>query len=396
MKNVVITIILTGIVFCSCKKNQEKPGEPGNPGNGQPVSGIADTLSNHLTFLLATKKQGNSPAGSGSASLKISLKDTLYLAGSLQRPVQILHTDTAQNVSGVWIQVQAGASTGGVASYYYEVPEVKDMEENDTISVIMIGMDTEGLQLPQTFSVKITPYDKNKQPLGEKTIPAKLDLPKVDLPGNGSACGLSLSAGEHWSWDVSYISGNGDYVFFNQPGKAFSTGGADIEGSCCNGNSKWPEFCQGEYQHNRTLHFNTYYTINFENFSFLSNGSFMRTTLEDSPVPWPAGSDFCSGGEGMTLESLKLTDYAGTWEVMPVNVPANAHASLRDDTHELRLLTTNSSGTGYGNPGGVIHQLDCNQGVLVLAQVNAGGSFINPIFKFYSRHRNGEPKWYHF
>lgn len=374
--------------FAACNDPQD-PDDPGDP----PVTDIgADIVSDHFTFFTATKQQGNSPAGGSTRSLQISIRDTLHLAGSLPRSVRILHRDTTQNVSGVWIQVRTSASTGGLASYHYDVSELEDLEKNDTLSAIMIGMDPQGLELPLTFDVKITPYDKHNVPLGEKIVPVRLDKPKKDLQG----CGPGLPAGEHWQWFASYVQGDTQFDFENYPGKAFSSGGADIEGSCCNGNTRWPDFCIGEYQHNRTLHFSTYYTIKFEVFSLLSNGSFMRSTLEDSPVPWPAGSDFCAGGEGMTQESLKLTDYDGTWEVLPVNIPANAHASLKDDTHELRLITTGSSGTGYGNPGGVIHQLDCDKGYLTLAQVNAGGSFANPIWKFYLRHRNGEPTWYQF
>ena len=390
-------ILLTGfttLLILACKKDHEEPEDPPvtNPVN----TAMADTLANHLILAGATKKQGDAPPGPAVSSLRSSIRDTLRLTGYLPWPIKFLHMDPTKNIAGVWIQILAPGGTGA-STFYYEVPELGDMKESDTISVITIGINPEGLDLPQTFQTKIVPYDKDKQPLAETIFPTKLDDPKVKLPGNGGACGLTLQSNEHWSWDASYISfvnPNGEFPFWNQPGKAFSSGGVDIEGSCCNGVSIWPAFCTGQLFHNKTLHFATYYTIKFENFWFLANNSFSRTTLEDSPLPSPAESDFCGNGAGRVKENLNLTDYSGTWEIKPVTAPANAATFIKGATHELILITTGGSGTGYGNPGGVIHHLDCEEGTLVMAQVRSGGSWTQPLVKFYSRARNGETKWY--
>lgn len=391
--SLILLIGFTTILVLGCKKDQDEPEEPvTNP----PPSALADTLSNHLRLIRSTKKQGIAPSGPSSSTLKTSIRDTLFLSGNLPWPVQFLHTDPTKNVAGAWIQIRATASIG-FASYYFEVPELRDMEESDTISVIMIEMNPDGLELPQTFETKIVPYDKDKQPLGETILPTKLDDPRVKLPGNGSSCGLPLQSNEHWSWEFSYVSeldANLDFIFYNQPGKKFSNGGVDIEGSCCNGTSAWPQFCTGQLFHNQTLHFATYYTIKYENFWFLANNTFSRQTLEDSPVPLPEESDFCAGGSGKVKESLKLTDYYGTWEIRPISNPSSLPPAFAKNTHELRLTTTGGTGVGYGNPGGLIHQLDCELGFLVMVQGN-GASWHQPLVKCYTRVRNGEPRWYH-
>lgn len=153
--------------------------------------------------------------------------------------------------------------------------------------------------------------------------------------------------------------------------------GQDIEGSCCNGNSRWPEFCVGEYSHNRKLHFATYYRIVFENFFLFSNGSFSRETLEDSPVPVPAESNFCSGGAGKVKESLKGSTYTGTWTIkaLPNTPNLNYHSS-----HSLELLATGGTGTGFGNPGGAILHTTCDH--LTLVQLDRG-SGNKHLFKIY-------------
>ena len=118
--------------------------------------------------------------------------------------------------------------------------------------------------------------------------------------------------------------------------------------------------------------------------------------MEDSPIPLPVESDFCAGGSGMVKESLKHTTYDGTFQVQPFTLSAQQTNSmtigLKYAQYKLNLLTTGGSGVGFGNPGGVIHQLDCGSGSLTLVQLDPQG--MSPLFKFYGARSVGEPRWY--
>ena len=54
-----------------------------------------------------------------------------------------------------------------------------------------------------------------------------------------------------------------------------------------------------------------------------------------------------------------------------------------------------SNGTGYGNPGGIIHQLDCKIGSLVLVQADREGGGRH-LIKIYTRRKSGTSPWYDF
>ena len=114
-----------------------------------------DDLSDHFEFLSAKKISGKIPAApAGNSTLKISFKDTLYMMGSARIPIKFLH-DAATNVAGVYIQVhRPAASTAGdplYATYHYDVPELAENAESDTVSVIFVGFDPTGFELPLSF-----------------------------------------------------------------------------------------------------------------------------------------------------------------------------------------------------------------------------------------------------
>lgn len=387
-------LLVSGWYMTSCRKHNANTGGTVNTGDTA-LSALADTISNHLLFFNATKKRGTVPNGPANSSLKISFKDTLYLVDEIKRPIKFLHKDITKNVAGVFVQLHS-ASTGGRASDYYDVPEIPDMADSDTVSVIMIGIDPTNLLVPTTLDITITPYDKNHQPIAEATKPVKIDKPKKGPPGNSGTCGLGQQSGERWEWDLSIIIGNGNYIFYSEPFKVHSPEGQDIEGSCCNGNSTWPLFCVGEKKHNRRLHFSTYYQIIFENFTFSGNGSFFRQTMEDSPVPLPDESNFCGSGSGKVRESLKHTTYDGKWSITSVPIPADLQIQLGSSSgQQLSLDYTSSNGTGYGNPGGIIRHLDCENGFLTLIQVDREGSRRH-LYKFYVRRKLGDSPWFNF
>lgn len=159
-------MILAAALFFSCKKtpDQENNNPPGENDTTK-VAVNADSISNHLRFKESKKITGTIPKGPSGSSLKISFKDTLYLVDNWKIPVRFLHEDTTKNVAGVYIQVHVG-STGG--TFYYDVLEVADIATNDTVSMILVGIEPKGLEDPSgvppaggapPFEITIVPHD---------------------------------------------------------------------------------------------------------------------------------------------------------------------------------------------------------------------------------------------
>ena len=386
-------VFIVGLMQQACRKTDEDPASPpGNVNLPGATSTNADSLSDHLLFDAVTKRSGIIPSGPPSnGSIQISIKDTLYLVDQLPRVIKFRHIDVTKNVSGVFIQVLIN---GSASTFYYDVPELKNMSSSDTISVITIGINPADLRKPQTAEIKIVPYDKNKQPIVQITRPLKVDEKRVDL-STANSCGLDLGPTMYWSWECSFTPDNID-AFFNTPGKVHSPEGQDIQGSCCNGFTRYPTDCPGDTAgvFRRRLHFATYYQINFETFQFFGSGTFLRVTEEDSPVPLPAQSNFCAGGNGLILPSIKDTRYNGNWTISRSVIPPNKPTWLPgSDSLQLTLRTTSSIGTGFGNPGGIIHQLDCKMGSLVLVQLSREGSN-GHLIKVYGLRQLGENLWH--
>jgi hypothetical protein len=361
------------VMFCivsmvSCEKDPDVP-DPNEPGDSANV----DTISNHLQFFEPTKIPGSIPTGPAVSSLFISVEDTIYLIDQVKRPIKFLHMDTTKNVAGIYLQVD----TGGVfATYYYNVPEESDVAVSDSVSVIMIGFDATGFELPLIFNVTITPYDENGQPIATDIRPVK-----VISGSNTGPCTLVNPPGEQWLWDMSYvIDPDGGFSFYNDPKKIWGSVGQIINGSCCNGNSVYGK-CPGDSVTNASLLFNTIFMYPEESFKFLENGTFARTTIQFSNNPFPSESNFCGTGPGVVHESRTVVNYAGNW-------------TLDAATKSLQLQTTSSTGGfGWGNPGGIILQLDCSS--LVMLQLDREGSG-NHLYKFYSRVSSTGIIWYPF
>ncbi len=152
-------------------------------------------------------------------------------------PIKFLHMDTTQNVSGVFIQV-VGLQGGPLASDYFDVPEVAQMDStSDTVSVIMVGIDPDGLDLPFDFNITITPHGASGDPIAQITRPVRV-LKHHKGPTSGSGgCSIVTPGIKIWDWDGSYIFSKKpgvDFDFYDEPNRVFNAGGQLIEGSCCN------------------------------------------------------------------------------------------------------------------------------------------------------------------
>ena len=286
----ICTVIACSSIISSCHKTDTVQPPPVNTGNS---SASADSLSDHLQFVNAKKIQGTIPAGAQASSLKISFKDTLYLTDQVKMPVKFLHEDTTQNVAGIYIQVQ-GLIGGSFASYYYDVPEVQELDSSDTVSVIMIGIDPTDLQVPLSFNVTITPYDDEHHPIKQTDETIEVVKHTSDPKGKGG-CGLDNRLNETWDWVMSYMEKSD---FTSTPEKIWGADGQDILGSCCDGNISIYGTCPGVRLPNRSLHFNTFYQIAGEQITFYDGGQFDRRTVERGANPLPDSSNFCDPFEG--------------------------------------------------------------------------------------------------
>lgn len=351
----------------SCRKNSNTPEEPGNNTN----TAKADTISNHLMFMDVEKKQGTVPGGPSASSLKLSFKDTIYLTDALI-PIKFLHEDTTKNVAGAWVQVSIG---GAVSLYYFDVAELPDAAENDTVSTILVGIGTEGLVEPgvppaggelSETTIKIVPYDKNGEALAEITRPVDISSPSTNATGN---CGL---VGGSFIWEMSYTM-NG---FRNTPEKLWGLGGQEIQGCCTNGISAYTPNCAPENK--RSLNFQTFFCWPRERWIFLEGGGYTGISDHISTTPEPASSNFCGDGPGLVLESFKVRFPEGTWSV---------------DASDNLLLRAITTGGSTASPNGKIFSLKC---IYLIVTVPDGetGDEAGTLYKFYMRNYPGQPRWY--
>lgn len=399
-KAICIIMLCGGLMF-ACRKTDTTPEEPGNPnlpdttGSKDPVIVTADTIAAHLQFFGAVKKPGAIPKGPTGSSLKISFEDTLYLMDELKKPFKFLHKDSLQNVAGVYVQVHY---TEGSATFFYDVPELADMADNDSVSVILIGVNPDGLINesgvppaggPFTFDVTITPYNEAGQPLAEINRPVKISPPKIDPSGSNGACGLVLPPGDFWQWDLSLIedpNGSGRLSFYNDPKKVWGAGGQFITGCCINGVSSYNQVlnCESDPAKAKRKHFPTFFQHQESLVKFFANGTYSQFSSQTHAVPDPGETNFCGVAPGVVNVTSRSVTEDGTWTV-------TKRAPYKGDSLYLQLIQTASTGVGLVSPGGFIHQLDC--GTLALVSPDREGA--NQDFvSFYSRVNTGEDGWY--
>ncbi len=96
-------------------------------------------------------------------------------------PIEFLHEDTTKNVAGIYVGFPGG-------SFYYVAAELQESEENDTVSIILMGFDPTGLELPLSFDITIMPYSESGEPIDQITVPVKIEESNDD-PNKPGLCG---------------------------------------------------------------------------------------------------------------------------------------------------------------------------------------------------------------
>ncbi len=404
-------MLFCGMLLLACNPAEPEP-EPKILSGVLTVEEI-DALSDHMRFVGSTVKEGNMPAAPSGSSLKISIQDTLYLPSGIPIAVKFLH-DELTNVAGAYIQVHSwNASTNAVVNgtYHFDVPELNETAESDTVSVIMVGFDPDSLTgVPPAgappFDITITPYDESGQPIDNTEVPVV-----VDAPTGSDVCGLVMP-GTRWEWENSCIL-NLEYIhtwinFYPAPDPNDSTsvysyfyapeilyGGDQLIKGCCgnDGISYYTASCLGDTLTERYLLFPTYYQQVYESIEFNSDGTFHRITRDVNATPAPIESDFCYDIVGIVYSKKNKVDYVGNWTITPGVAITIEHIYEQEDrvVDYLRLQTTSSTDFGWGNPGGAVIRLSCNQ--LMLLQP-AGEGVAGDLWKVYKRVGEDGATWW--
>jgi hypothetical protein len=402
-------MLIGGLSLLSC--SSEDPmltPEPKVPSGDLTVAEI-DSLSNHMRFVGSRIAQGNSPSVSSGSALKINVRDTLYLVPGIPVAVKFLHDDIT-NIAGAYVQLHSyNASTNTVVygTYHFDVPELAETDENDTISIVMIGFDPQDFELPVPLNITVTPYDESGQPLDKTEVPVV-----VEDPTGSGVCGL-VQPETYWEWEHSYIL-NHDYIhtwinfypaypdlsdstsvyaYYYAPEKLWG-GNQMVKGCCFNGISSYSSNCLNT-PNERTLPFPTYYQQDYESIEFRDNGTYRRITRENSANPLPDESDFCGGIVGLVDIDSNNGVTEGSWTITP-DVAITIKHIYKEEVRTvdyLQLKGTSSSGGGWGNPGGAVIRLSCNQ-LMLLQPGGEGGN--SDLWKIYKRVEGDGIRWFEF
>lgn len=378
----ICVFVLLGTFMSACEKTDPAPENPIEDSG----STNADTIANHLVFLNATKITGAIPKGRVGSSLKISIKDTLSLVDKFRVPVKFLHEDTTKNVAGVYVQIHVGSSDG---TFYYDVPEVPEIATNDTVSLILIGIDREALiegraaqasgSFPSDVRFELTfiPYDVKGETLGQVRVPVYISNPVTDVSGE---CGLTNRLGEYWVWGMSYISDPIDptkLIFFNSRDRLWGLKSQLIQGCCTDGESEYTPNCREENK--RKLAFQAYFNWPNELYQFYAWGEYGGMSEFLAADPDPNASDFCGFQDGVVRVHLDRRFLEGTWKV------------TSGSFLETLGTTTPQIGNLAARPLGKIVQLDCHY--LIIEQTDLEDP-TRVLVKFYVRWDSDDFDWF--
>ena len=303
----------------------------------------ADRISDSFEFGNSVKVTGTVPTVVNTSLVKTNSKDTIYTIPGLKIPLRISHP-AAVVINGWFIAVKN-------STYYYDVP-IHEEEDSDTVSVVILEIDPEDVELPYDIPVEITPYDQNKVPVDviERIVTVEDPVSgRCDILIDGDTTNIGIL---EWRWHATVVfDSNDEPRFVNAPARVF--GASQKIGGCCNED---PLVCpQAVYNpitkatdliYDSEVTAGTTYSIAHELFSFYKDGTFFRLTLERIKNFSYDATDWCNGVPGFN-ERESVVQYYGTHDYAPGNTSisyANTH-SYCDDPNGI---------CGYGSRDGAV------------------------------------------
>jgi len=338
-----ILIVPAMVLFAACSDPAEDIEDDGNSNGGELTEEEADKISDSFAFTNSVRVTGIVPTVVNTSLLKTNSKDTIYTMPGLKIPLRISHP-AAVAINGWFIAVKN-------STYYYDVPILEE-EDSDTVSVVILEIDPERVELPYDIPVEITPYDQNKVPVDviERIVTVEDPVSGgCDILIDGDTTNIGIL---EWRWHATVVfDSNDEPRFVNAPARVF--GASQKIGGCCNED---PLVCpQAVYNpitkatdliYDSEVTAGTMYSIAHELFSFYKDGTFFRFTLERIKNFSYDATDWCNGVPGFN-ERESVVHYYGTHDYAPGNTSisyANTH-SYCDDPNGI---------CGYGSRDGAV------------------------------------------
>jgi hypothetical protein len=199
-------------------------------------------------------------------------------------------------------------------------------------------------------------YDENHNPID------KIErILKVEKPAD-PACTItvppSMDTTWHWLWWSTYVvNPNNEITFANFAGKPYITE-TNYQG-CCDPSQPDGRCNPLSTTLNATVNFKNYYSIEEEEFSFYSDGTYWRRTHERKRNFDPSTTQWCTGWPGFTDEH-SIVYYNGTHDFSPGATRLNFGAGFQS-----------CDICGYGSPGGDLYY-SCN--LIIITRTTPEGS----------------------
>lgn len=342
-----VLVMLAAIIFTECSDPEEDVAPPQEE-EEEVTPETADAFLDSFRFTASTKVVGTMPTVTNTSLVKSDVQDTLYMLPEMETPIRISHPESV--VIGGWY---VGVKN---STYYYEVP-IDLEEESDTVSVIMVSIDPKELDLPHSVPLEITPYDQNKVPVDIITRTLTVEEPaspsrECDIRVDGD----TLTSGDEWRWySTTAFDTQNKLVFFNAPYTIFKA--KQTISGCCAEQPVCPQAVFNpvtgatDLVYDSEVTAETFYQIQYEAFTFYTNGTFKRNTYERIKNFSYENTDWCQFNPGYNDRRSDVY-YYGTHDYQP----GNTTISYATD----RLQCDDENGIcGYGSrPGEIVHS--CN------------------------------------
>jgi hypothetical protein len=346
---VVVMLAVLMCVRCS-DPEQEEPVPKQEEEEKEITTEEADAILNGFIFSNRTKKTGSVPSVANTSLVKTDMQDTLYALPGIKMPIRISHPESV--VVGGWY-VAINNST-----FYYEV-SIDEEEDSDTVSVVILEIDPEemdlpsgGVEFPMNIPVEITPHDQGGQPIDVLTrvIAIEEQPGTCDIRMDGDTIGGAVS---DWIWySTTIFDSNGKLKFCNMPYRPFNATQKVV--GCCADSTICPQAVYNPvtmatdliYDSETTA--NTSYSIQGETLTFFKNGTFGRLTVEGIKNFSYTATDWCGGIAGYN-DRQSVVEYYGTHDWVPGRTTISYHANRKRCDDPLGIC-------GYGSrPGDIMY-----------------------------------------